>query len=103
MREKAGGCRQCREDHQFLGKGPPPCAACDPPQLLAGNRAAWNLVEACDVLLTDGLGGVSLANLRQVAEALAIPWDEALIRKVTILARWKMGENLKDLVDDGEQ
>ena len=103
MREKAGGCRQCREDHQFLGKGHPPCAACDPPQLLPGNQAAWNLVEACDVALSDGMGGVNLANLILVADALEIPWDEALIGKIMILARWKMGENLKDLMDDGEQ
>jgi len=60
-------------------------------------------VEACDVLLTDGLGGVNLGNVRQVAEALGVIWDEELIRKVTILARWRTGENLKDLMDESEQ
>jgi len=55
------------------------------------------------VLLTDGLGGVNLGNVRQVAEALGVIWDEELIRKVTILARWRTGENLKDLMDESEQ
>jgi hypothetical protein len=49
------------------------------------------------VALADGLGGVSLANLRQAADSLNLPWDEALIRKLTLLARWRMGESLKDL------
>jgi hypothetical protein len=68
--------------------------------LLPGNQAAWDLVEACDLGLTDGLGGVSLANLRQAADALEIPWDEALLGKLMILARFKTGENLKDLMEE---
>ena len=61
------------------------------------------MVEACDLALTDGLGGVSLANLRQAADALDIPWDAALLAKLMILARWRTGENLKDLLGDSER
>jgi len=102
LREKPGGCKQCREDHEFLHTGPPPCGACDPPELLPGNQEAWQVVEACDLALTDGLGGVSLTNLRQVAEALDVPWEASLIGKLMILARFKTGENLKDLLEDSE-
>lgn len=60
------------------------------------------MVEACDLALTDGMGGVNLANLRQVADALDVPWNEDLISKLMILARWRTGENLKDLMEDSE-
>lgn len=60
------------------------------------------MVESCDLALTDGMGGVNLANLRQVADALNVPWDEDLIGKLMILARWRTGENLKDLMEEGE-
>lgn len=48
------------------------------------------------------MGGLNLANVRQVARALDMDWDESLIRKVTIIARYHLGENLKDLLDGEE-
>ena len=68
--------------------------------MLPGNQAAWDVVGACDLALTDGMGGVNLGNLRQAAEALDITWDEALLGKLMILARWRTGENLKDLMEE---
>jgi hypothetical protein len=57
------------------------------------------VIGACDLALTDGMGGVNLSNLVMVADALGLPWDEALLGKLMILARWRTGENLKDLLD----
>lgn len=65
-----------------MGLPPISCAECDYPGLLTANLDAWELYHEAHQVLFDGLGGVNLGNVRQVADGLGLDWDHELVRKL---------------------
>src|SRR5574343_317884 len=80
-----GHCSECHKAHWSVGKPPPDCSTCSFPGLLESNALVVMLVAEAQPVMWDGMGGVLMHNVKELALSKGICWSSVIDKTVEIV------------------